>query len=224
VWKPEVPPGTVFSRWTVLVREGSNVKHERLYRCLCECGSEKLVPASALTSGQSRSCGCWKAAVQRARHLTHGMVESRTYRIWHSMRQRCENPKSRAYPDYGGRGISVCPEWVPFEGFFRDMGEAPPGATIERDNNDLGYCKSNCRWASRKVQANNTRRTHRVEVEGVATTLARLAEAEGVNLRAMYYRVIEKKWPVDRAAPSVVARLRKKGTMQGALLDLLKGE
>jgi len=73
------------------------------------------------------------------------------------MIQRCTNPKCRRYKDYGGRGITVCTRWLKFENFYADMGECPPGMTLERKDNNKGYYKANCRWATNKEQGNNKR-------------------------------------------------------------------
>lgn len=94
-----------------------------------------------------------KAAKQR-----HGHYNSRTYHSYHSMKARCLNKNHRQFKDYGGRGIGISDRWLDsFENFLADMGERPVGRTLDRINNDLGYSKSNCRWATREEQNNNKR-------------------------------------------------------------------
>lgn len=86
---------------------------------------------------------------------SHYGSPSPTYRSWSSMRSRCLNPRSTSYRKYGARGVTICPEWNSFEAFFRDMGERPPGHTIDRINPSLGYSPDNCRWADRFTQGRN---------------------------------------------------------------------
>lgn len=92
-----------------------------------------------------------------AAHFVHGKDRTPTHSTWVSMRQRCLNPNNPAYPRYGGRGIAVCERWSLFANFLADMGERPPGTTLDRIHNDRGYEPDNCRWATAKQQSQNRR-------------------------------------------------------------------
>lgn len=122
---------------------------------LCSCGNKKEIRESHVRSGDTTSCGCIKKQPK-----THGNTGTPTYNSWLSAKGRCLNKNNTAYPDYGGRGITFCTSWqYSFENFLEDMGERPSANhSLDRIDNSKGYCKSNCRWATKKQQANNRRK------------------------------------------------------------------
>lgn len=155
--------------------------NRRRWRCVCDCGGETVTTTGNLRSGNSQSCGCRKRAVLGERSTSHGMSGTRTYRIWKAMHTRCSNPNTRMYHRYGGRGIAVCGEWSSFEHFFADMGEAPKGMSIERVDNDKGYEKGNCRWATPAEQAHNMYLNRWVTYQGETKILADWARQFSVD-------------------------------------------
>lgn len=151
--KSKIKIGDKFDRWTVL--ENFEVVGRRTYfKCKCECGTIRAVRGSRLYNGGTKSCGCL-----RIKRITkHRMTGTSEYNTWDAMIQRCTNLNNSAYENYGGRGITVCPEWLhSFVVFFKDMGKRPKGLTLERKDNDLGYFKENCSWAPYTEQIRNRR-------------------------------------------------------------------
>ena len=116
------------------------------------------------------------------------------------MRSRCENPKDKDFPQYGGRGIFVCERWQSFENFHSDMGDRPPGLTIERINNDGPYAPDNCRWATQAEQAQNKRTARFLTYEGRTMRLREWALATDIPLQTIASRLRSGWSPEDALA------------------------
>lgn len=180
--------GIRFSRLLVKIRI-KNIKNCTAWLCICDCGNEKIVLGIELRSGHVRSCGCLRSDNCLDSVVTHGMSHTRTYDIWIHVKSRCLNLKNKDYSRYGGRGISFSSEWESFDIFFRDMGVCPDGMTIDRKDNDAGYSKDNCRWASRKVQRRNNSANVMVSIKGNVMALADACDLLGLKLSTVYMRI-----------------------------------
>ena len=163
----------------------------RMFECLCDCGNTCTVGGWDLTKGSrsTKSCGCLHKETIKKQFTTHGMSKTNSYAIWAYMKDRCSNHKTPNYKNYGGRGIHVCKRWGKFENFYADMGERPGRMTIERIDNNENYSPSNCRWATRKEQARNTRTNHRISYKGKTKCIAEWAEDLGLNYKALWSRI-----------------------------------
>ena len=153
-----------FGRWLVTGLSHMGRHNHAYWRVYCDCGVEGVVRGDTLTRGYSTSCGCLAKEINRKLRTTHGQSgyyaadRSREYVAWVTMIQRCENPKTKGYHRYGGRGITVCGRWRnSFEMFLADMGLKPtPRHSVDRwPNNNGDYEPGNCRWATQKEQIAN---------------------------------------------------------------------
>lgn len=195
--------GQRFGLWTVIA-EAANRGRRAYWLCRCDCGTEREVNTDNLRSGRSQACGCTLREKTRERSLTHGHCTSRTltpeYRVWKGMKQRCTDPGSTSWKDYGGRGVKVCDRWLEsFDNFYADMGPRPKGHSLERRDNDGPYSLENCRWATRDEQMNNTRGCIRVAFEGADyLSLSALAKAQSVS-HTMLCRKVREGLTVEQA-------------------------
>jgi hypothetical protein len=198
--------GRRFGRLVVLSRNGSCTSGGAIWSCMCDCGEIKSILGKSLRSGVTQSCGCLgkerRTAASVLAKTKHGETaggNSRTYRIWANMMTRCTNPKASNFAYYGGRGIRVCDRWETFQNFLDDMGKAPSGLTIDRKNTDLNYEPSNCRWADKTAQANNTRSNVLLEIHGEILTVAQWARKPGAAPLKVIYARVERGWEASRA-------------------------
>jgi hypothetical protein len=207
----EITPGDTFGRLTILGEAGrAPGERERLVSCRCICGTVITVRLPNLRSGHTRSCGCHRDDVARVRSTKHGNSQSREYTRWSNMKARCSNPKIRNYHRYGGRGITVCPEWADsFEQFLADMGPCPDGLTLERRDNDQGYSAENCVWASRTEQANNTRANQLMTFDGRTLSVEAWSREYGLPRGCLHNRLFRYHWPLEKALTAPVRLIRR---------------
>lgn len=177
------------------------------WKCKCDCGEESIARSDALKSGRIKSCGCLhremaaaRASINGKKSKTHGKSTTRIYKIWSMIIDRCTNLKSNKYPGYGGRGITVCERWLEsFENFYADMGDRPsPKHQIDRIDNDKGYCKENCRWATPKEQCRNRTNNRIIEFNGEKKPLSEWAELKNMSGAALAAR-LKRGWSIEAA-------------------------
>lgn len=186
-----------FGRLTVLRRDlsyGPATAGIRVrWICECDCSSLVSVTAHDLKAGDSASCGCLHKELLSNRSKTHGQTSSPTYHSWVAAKMRCTDPANVHYEQYGGRGIAMCDRWsTSFDAFLADMGERPDGMSIERIDVNGDYSPGNCKWATPKEQANNTRYSRLIDWRGGRRNLSDIAALECIprtSLNKTYLKV-----------------------------------
>lgn len=174
-------------------------------KCQCTCGNISYAVPYSLTSGGTKSCGCY---MNEARYLRGNPInKTRLHRIWTGMKSRCSNTKDHHYKNYGGRGVKVCEEWKKFLPFYEwSMANGySDELTIDRIDVNGNYCPENCRWATIKTQANNTRNNIFIEYNGEKKTVAEWAEYFNINPFTVYRR-ISNNWDTIVAITTPVKR------------------
>ena len=179
--------GKVFGSLTVISKHSSG-NGEVIWNCKCDCGNVIQVSTGKLNFGLTTSCGCAKRNRIIERSTTHGLSNTRLYKIWCDMKKRCCNYSSKRYKDYGGRGIAVCNEWKnDFMSFYNwAMANGyKENLTIERKDVNGNYCPENCTWITKSEQSRNQRKTIRYTIFGIEKPLIEWCEyAEIKNSRA----------------------------------------
>ncbi len=187
--------GKRFGRLLVLDRNGVSNNGNVQWLCQCDCGNKTVVDNQSLKRNITKSCGCLAKELKVKGNIKHGMYGTRLNRIWNNMKQRCINPNHNAYKYYGARGIKVCDEWIDKEnGFINFYNWAMQNGyqehlTIDRINVNKNYEPDNCRWATRKEQANNTRINHIINFNGESHTIAEWGEILNINKYTLYDRI-----------------------------------
>lgn len=161
--------GKKYGRLTVVKFSHTNKNHKRCYICKCDCGKEVVVLSNSIRTGNTMSCGCLKEEEWFKKITKHGLYETKLYKIWGSIIQRVKNKKSKDYNDYGGRGITICPEWEKSFQSFYDWAMShgyKEGLSIDRIDNEGNYYPENCRWATAYQQSRNKRNNVYIEYKG----------------------------------------------------------
>ncbi len=201
--------GREFGRLKVYNYIGKEGKSHK-YRCVCSCGNEKITDRIALFSKHTQSCGCLFKSICWQNRVTHGATKGEVksgkrvlppeYVAWAAMKYRCLNPSSAAYHNYGGRGITICEQWVSsFETFLLDVGPRPSEHhSLDRIDNNKGYEPSNVRWATSSEQGNNTRSNILLNLNGISKSMSQWSRAFGISKHVVHTR-LKSGWPLEEA-------------------------
>lgn len=206
------PVGTRYGR-LVLQREIRVVRHPVLWECLCDCGAITTKRRIDVVSGNTLSCGCLRIESRQTATAKHHMTESKEYRSWCHMKERCSNPNEKMFHRYGGRGITVCDRWLrSFENFYADVGPAPsPLHSIDRIENDGNYEPGNVRWAVKSEQARNRSTTRIIECHGERRSVIEWSELSGIPFAVLMCR-LKRGWEAERAISTPIMRIHRRSS------------
>ncbi len=196
--------GKKFTRLTVSQYVGVNKWKQHLWLCQCCCGKEKVIVANSLKNGDTKSCGCLQKETVIRNNTRHNHArrqrQSKIYTTWQSMIQRCTDKNCRDYILYGRIGIVVCERWLKFENFLKDIGGPPTKIhSLDRINNNKGYCKSNCRWATPKQQARNKSNNRLITLGKKTQCLSAWAEECDIDYKLLWKRICVYGWSMQKS-------------------------
>lgn len=201
--------GKRVGRWEILYWSHATRKSENSFFhywvCQCDCGTKRAVEMYSLVAGRTLSCRCYMREHNTTHGLSRGLKKHPLYGTWKSMWARCTNPKNTKYSRYGGRGIEVDPAWRNFETFLTDMLPSwKKGTTLDREDNDGPYSKTNCRWATKLTQMNNTSRSRYLTYKGQSHSLSEWVRLKKTTVPyPTLVRRINCGWPVHDALMTV---------------------
>ena len=205
--------GKKFGKIKVVSMFGS-VNGAIIWNCLCECGKEMKISTGRLNYGNVKSCGCEKIKMTIDRNTTHGKAKTRLYKIWIGMKKRCYNPNSKAYKNYGGRGISMCQEWkenfINFYDWSMEHGYSEE-LSIDRIDVNGNYEPSNCRWAANKEQGRNQRKTIYLTLFETEKTLSEWCEYAEIKSSRAYQRLRHGNRPFDESELRIIKEKLESG-------------
>lgn len=208
----------------VKVIERAGLKNNKaLWKCKCQyCGKVFYVIGSDLVKGRYKSCGCMHNKLESLHNgnVTHRMSKTRIYDIWKGMKMRCYDSNFAQYADYGGRGITVCGQWLGKNGFihfYEDMKDGyADNLTLDRADANGPYCKENCRWVTMKEQCRNKRNNHLIDSPWGRISLIEASEKSGIKYPVLNDRV-RRGWNEDKLFSEVIDKRRFVDTPWGTL-------
>lgn len=189
--------GMKFGKLTVIKSHHKINNGSEYMECKCDCGNTKIISKNHLLSGKIKSCGCYAKEVNTNRVRTHNLSNTRIYKCWRSMKERCSLPSCERYKNYGGRGIKVCDEWLDKEnGFINFYNWAinngySDNLTIDRIDVNGNYKPSNCRWTTKKEQANNTTRNHYLTYNNETLTVSEWSSKLNYSYKKLLYKAVK---------------------------------
>lgn len=204
--------GQRFGKLTVIKLE-KEVK-TKYWLCICDCGKEKVMREYQLLVQGLKSCGCLQKSVGFYANYKHGFASNKgclkEYNVWASMKRRCDNPKEKAFKYYGAKGIKYCDRWKDFINFIEDMDLAPSDKhTLDRIDGTKGYYKENCRWATRKEQASNTKSNRWIEYDNQRYTLSEWARR--LNTSPSYLHELLGSYTMDQIKNKTYLKYKRNG-------------
>ena len=191
--------GKRFGKLKVVSFDHCGIGTRRYWLCECDCGGQRIVSGDHLRNGDVTDCGCYRKHISHWNK--HGKSNDRVYTIWALMKYRCLNPNRKEYKDYGGRGITVCQEWLDSKSFIEWAlaNGYSDDLTLDRIDNDGNYCPGNCRWVSRKEQSYNKRNNRLITHNGQTKTITQWAEENGLTYNIVKKRYDELGWSFEDA-------------------------
>lgn len=205
--------GKRFNRLVVIECVGKKYysgKPRRIWLCQCDCGNTLITPITPLKLGRTKSCGCMNSENRRLNYRKHGMSSSRVFHIWANMLDRCNNPNSPRYQDYGGRGITVCDEWIDENGSTNFINWALSNGysnnlTLDRIDNDKGYSPQNCRWVDNRTQQRNKRTNRLIDYQNETHCLKEWSEILNIKYTTLQTR-LRNGWSVEKAFQTPISK------------------
>lgn len=200
----------IFGILTVLgyIGQTPNGSRDAMWLCQCSCGNQKVAITARLNNGMIQSCGCLlNEQLHKGLKFKHGYARTRVHSIWQDMIRRCQNPKNKAFKNYGGRGIKVCERWFEFENFLADMGEPPSKKhSIDRKDNNGNYEPSNCKWATPMEQQNNRRNNRLITYQGKTQSMSMWCRELHISTSAVYNR-LARHWSIEKIFSTPVRKI-----------------
>lgn len=190
-------------------------RKERQWLCKCDCGNEINVIGTNLKRGNTKSCGCYRIDVTKELHTKHNLSNSKFMNTLKGMKSRCYNPKDKRYNNYGGRGITICDEWLCEDGLINFYNwlinnRYAENLTIDRIDSNKGYYPDNCRWVDMKTQQNNRTNNRLITYNNETMTLAMWAEKLGLNYKILANRIYSYGWSIEKAFNTPIRNISKK--------------